>query len=131
MAAGSAYRTRVLHLAHNNLSTDIRHAATQALGVSAPISFSMNGDVADAIELQSGQRVVGTLVATVNFASKVGSGLTSAVVGAVLALSGSTAAFLMKFMGWAPLPAGLALLLGLLLERLLARIWPAKKSAEN
>ena len=29
-------------------------------------------------------------------------------VGAVLALSGSTAAFLMKFMGWAPLPAGLA-----------------------
>jgi ribose transport system permease protein len=28
-------------------------------------------------------------------------------VGAVLALSGSTAAFLMKFMGWAPLPAGL------------------------
>jgi len=27
--------TRVLHLAHNNLSTDIRHAATQALGVSA------------------------------------------------------------------------------------------------
>ena len=30
-----------------------------------------------------------------------------------------------------PLPAGLALLLGLLLERLLARIWPAKKSAEN
>ena len=29
-------------------------------------------------------------------------------VGAVLALSGSTAAFMMKFMGWAPLPAGLA-----------------------
>ena len=29
-------------------------------------------------------------------------------VGAVLALSGSTAAFLMKFMGWAPLAAGLA-----------------------
>ena len=28
-------------------------------------------------------------------------------VGAVLALSGSTAAFLMKFMGWDPLPAGL------------------------
>ncbi|MQA22809.1 type VI secretion system Vgr family protein [Rugamonas rivuli] len=27
--------TRVLHLAHNNLSTDIQHAATQALGVSA------------------------------------------------------------------------------------------------
>ncbi len=30
-----------------------------------------------------------------------------------------------------PLPAGLALLLGLLLERLLARIWPAKKWPEN
>ena len=30
-----------------------------------------------------------------------------------------------------PLPAGLALLLGLLLERVLARIWPAKKSPEN
>jgi ribose transport system permease protein len=29
-------------------------------------------------------------------------------VGAVLALSGSTAAFMMKFMGWAPLPAGMA-----------------------
>ena len=29
-------------------------------------------------------------------------------VGAVLALAGSTAAFLMKFMGWPPLPAGLA-----------------------
>lgn len=56
-----------------------------ALGVTAPISFSMNGDVADSIELQSCQRVVGTLVATVNFASKVGSGLTSAIVGAVLA----------------------------------------------
>jgi len=56
-----------------------------ALGVTAPISFSMNGDVADAIELQSGQRVVGTLIATINFASKVGSGLTSAIVGAVLA----------------------------------------------
>jgi GPH family glycoside/pentoside/hexuronide:cation symporter len=58
--------------------------ANMALGVSAPISASMNGDVADAIELQSGQRVVGTLIATINFASKVGSGLTSAIVGAVL-----------------------------------------------
>jgi GPH family glycoside/pentoside/hexuronide:cation symporter len=61
--------------------------ANAALGVSAPISASMNGDVADAIELQSGQRVVGTLVATVNFASKVGSGLTSAIVGAVLSFT--------------------------------------------
>lgn len=61
--------------------------SNMALGVSAPISFSMNGDVADAIELQSGQRVVGTLVATVNFASKVGAGLCSAIVGAVLSLT--------------------------------------------
>lgn len=61
--------------------------SNMALGVSAPISFSMNGDVADAVELQSGKRVVGTLVATVQFMSKLGGGLASALVGAVLSLS--------------------------------------------
>jgi len=57
------------------------------LGVSAPISYSMNGDIADDIERREGARVVGTLVATVNFASKVGSGLCSAIVGAVLSIT--------------------------------------------
>jgi GPH family glycoside/pentoside/hexuronide:cation symporter len=57
------------------------------LGVSAPISYSMNGDIADDIEYREGQRVVGTLVATINFASKVGSGLCSAIVGGVLSVT--------------------------------------------
>ncbi len=57
------------------------------LGISAPISYSMNGDIADDIERREGQRVVGTLVATINFASKVGSGLCSAIVGAVLSFT--------------------------------------------
>ncbi len=56
------------------------------LGISAPISYSMNGDIADDIELREGQRVVGTLIATINFASKVGAGLCSAIVGGVLSL---------------------------------------------
>lgn len=58
--------------------------ANICLGVSAPISYSMNGDIADDIECREGQRVVGTLVATINFASKVGAGLCSAIVGGVL-----------------------------------------------
>lgn len=57
------------------------------LGISAPISYSMNGDIADDIERREGTRVVGTLIATINFSSKVGSGLCSAIVGAVLSVT--------------------------------------------
>ncbi|WP_077038324.1 MFS transporter [Pelomonas sp. KK5] len=58
--------------------------ANICLGVSAPISYSINGDIADDIERREGQRVVGTLVATINFSNKVGAGLCSAIVGLVL-----------------------------------------------
>lgn len=58
--------------------------ANVCLGISAPISYSMNGDIADDIECRSGKRVVGTLIATINFANKVGAGLASAIVGGVL-----------------------------------------------
>lgn len=61
--------------------------ANVCLGVSAPISYSMNGDIADDIECREGARVVGTLVATINFASKVGAGLCSAIVGLVLSVT--------------------------------------------
>jgi Na+/melibiose symporter-like transporter len=54
-------------------------------GVGAPISYSMNADTADAVELQSERRVVGTLFATVNFAQKLGTGLASALTGGLLA----------------------------------------------
>lgn len=54
-------------------------------GVGAPISYSMNADTADAVELQSDRRVVGTLFATVNFAQKLGTGLASAITGGLLA----------------------------------------------
>jgi GPH family glycoside/pentoside/hexuronide:cation symporter len=61
--------------------------ANICLGVSAPISYSMNGDIADDIEYRHGKRVVGTLVATINFANKVGAGLCSAIVGLVLSVT--------------------------------------------
>lgn len=61
--------------------------ANVCLGISAPISYSMNGDIADDIERGSGKRVVGTLVATINFANKVGAGLASAIVGGVLSVT--------------------------------------------
>jgi len=54
------------------------------LGIGAPIMQSMMADSADAVERDSGRRVVGTLFATINFAQKVGAGLSGAVVGAVL-----------------------------------------------
>lgn len=54
------------------------------LGIGAPIMQSMMADCADAVERDTGRRVVGTLFATINFAQKVGSGLSGAVVGAML-----------------------------------------------
>lgn len=57
------------------------------LGAGAPISYSIFADTADAVEQQSGRQVVGTLFATVNFSQKVGSGLSSAIVGGLLAVS--------------------------------------------
>lgn len=54
------------------------------MGIGAPIAQSMLADSADAVERDSGRRVVGTLFATINFAQKVGAGLSGAVVGAVL-----------------------------------------------
>ena len=54
------------------------------LGATAPIGPSLLADTADAIELASGRRVVGTLFASINFAQKVGGGLASAIVGVVL-----------------------------------------------
>lgn len=54
------------------------------LGATAPIGPSMLADTADAVELASGRRVVGTLFASVNFAQKVGGGAASAIVGLVL-----------------------------------------------
>jgi GPH family glycoside/pentoside/hexuronide:cation symporter len=47
----------------------------------------MNGDIADDIECRDGKRVVGTLIATINFANKVGAGLASAIVGGVLSIT--------------------------------------------
>jgi GPH family glycoside/pentoside/hexuronide:cation symporter len=58
------------------------------LGVGAPVSQSLLADTADAIELDSGRRVVGTLFATIGFAQKIGAGLSSALVGGVLSASG-------------------------------------------
>ncbi|MBI5259718.1 MAG: MFS transporter [Burkholderiales bacterium] len=59
--------------------------ANVLLGVGAPITVSMVADTADEVERDSGRRVVGTLFATSNFAGKVGAGLCSGIVGAVLA----------------------------------------------
>lgn len=55
---------------------------------------------------------------------------TGSIVGKLVTVGLSIAVVAMA-LKTGPLPAGLALLLGLLLERLLARIWPAKKSAAN
>lgn len=61
------------------------------LGIGAPISQSLLADTADAIELDTGRRVVGTLFATVGFGQKIGAGASSAVVGAVLSAAGYAA----------------------------------------
>lgn len=61
------------------------------LGIGAPISQSLLADTADAIELTTGRRVVGTLFATVGFGQKIGAGAASAVVGAVLSATGYVA----------------------------------------
>jgi GPH family glycoside/pentoside/hexuronide:cation symporter len=58
------------------------------LGVGAPVSQSLLADTADAIELNTGRRVVGTLFATIGFAQKVGAGLSSALVGGMLSATG-------------------------------------------
>ncbi len=58
------------------------------LGVGAPVSQSLLSDTADEIELNTGRRVVGTLFATVGFAQKIGAGLSSALVGAMLSATG-------------------------------------------
>lgn len=61
------------------------------LGISAPVSQSMLADTADSIELASGQRVVGTLFATIGFGQKIGAGLAGAVVGLMLSATGYVA----------------------------------------
>ncbi len=58
------------------------------LGVTAPVSQSLLADTADAIERDTGRRVVGTLFATVGFSQKIGAGLSSAVVGGMLSATG-------------------------------------------
>ena len=58
------------------------------LGVGAPVSQSLLADTADAIERDTGRRVVGTLFATIGFAQKIGAGLASAVVGGMLSVTG-------------------------------------------
>jgi GPH family glycoside/pentoside/hexuronide:cation symporter len=58
------------------------------LGVGAPVSQSLLADTADAIELNTGRRVVGTLFATIGFAQKIGAGLSSALVGGMLSATG-------------------------------------------
>jgi glycoside/pentoside/hexuronide:cation symporter, GPH family len=58
------------------------------LGVTAPVSQSLLADTADAIELDTGRRVVGTLFATVGFSQKIGAGLASALVGGMLSATG-------------------------------------------
>lgn len=65
--------------------------ANLMLGVGAPVSQSLLADAADAIERDTGRRVVGTLFATVGFAQKIGAGLSSAVVGAMLSATGYVA----------------------------------------
>lgn len=62
--------------------------ANVLLGVGAPVSQSLLADTADAIERDTGRRVVGTLFASVGFAQKIGAGLSSALVGAVLSSTG-------------------------------------------
>jgi len=59
-----------------------------SLGIGAPITQSLLSDTADAIERDTGRRVVGTLFATVNFTQKIGAGAASAVVGVVLSMAG-------------------------------------------
>lgn len=61
------------------------------LGVGAPVSQSLLADTADAIERDTGRRVVGTLFATVGFSQKIGAGLSSAVVGGMLSATGYVA----------------------------------------
>jgi GPH family glycoside/pentoside/hexuronide:cation symporter len=63
-------------------------AANVMLGIGAPISQSLLADTADAIERDTGHRVVGTLFATIGFAQKIGAGLASAVVGGMLSATG-------------------------------------------
>jgi len=58
------------------------------LGVGAPVSQSLLADTADKIELDTGRRVVGTLFATIGFSQKIGSGLSSAIVGGMLSATG-------------------------------------------
>lgn len=58
------------------------------LGAGAPVSQSLLADTADAIELDTGRRVVGTLFATIGFAQKIGSGVSSALVGGMLSATG-------------------------------------------
>lgn len=63
-------------------------ATNLALGIGAPITQSLLSDTADAIERDSGRRVVGTLFASINFTQKIGAGAASAVVGGVLSATG-------------------------------------------
>ena len=74
--------------AHLPLVFVLAFANNVTIGICAPITSSMNGDIADQLELDGGRRVVGTLVATINFASKVGAGLCSALIGATLSMTG-------------------------------------------
>ncbi|MEN9893946.1 MAG: hypothetical protein RLY78_4241 [Pseudomonadota bacterium] len=103
------------------------------LGLSAPISASMNGDIADAVEHDSGRRVVGTLVATVNFASKVGAGLVSAIVGLTLSLShyqaGAAAQSDLARHGVLALMSVIPALAALGVALLLARAYPLDRAA--
>ncbi len=56
--------------------------------MSAPVLWSVPGDVADHVELRSGRRLAGLSASTIAFAGKLGIGLASLAVGAVLGLVG-------------------------------------------
>lgn len=66
----------------------IAFLSNMMLGVGAPVSQSLLADTADAIERDTGRRVVGTLFATIGFGQKIGAGLASAIVGGMLSATG-------------------------------------------
>ncbi len=75
---------------HKNLGLvlAVTFATNLGGGISVPIGFSMASDVADAIEVKNGRRLPGLVFSTLAFTGKAGMGLSGALAGAVLALTG-------------------------------------------
>lgn len=66
-------------------------AAALVGSLATPVLWSMPGDAADHIELQSGQRLAGLTASSLAFAQKLGMGLSSLAVGSMLGAMGHRA----------------------------------------